>query len=174
MGNLRIRRARVSDLEILVREFDQRRVLDDRISRQKRGLGMLLTAWRGARPVGVLYLWLEEAEEPELRQHIPGTPILNHLEIHTEHRGGGMGTKLIKAAERRLRMLGFDQVALAVEVTNQRAERLYARLGYREWPHSTVRCYSLTDSHGQRAVEICRIMVKALHGEGQVELSQLQ
>jgi len=174
MGNLRIRRARVSDLEILIREFGQRRIFDDRISRQKRGLGMLLTAWRGARPVGVLYLWVEEAEEPELRQHIPGTPILNHLEIHTEHRGGGMGTKLIKAAERRLRMLGFDQVALAVEVTNRRAARLYARLGYREWPHSTVRCYSLTDGDGQRAVEVCWIMIKPLHGEGQVELPQPQ
>lgn len=174
MGNLRIRRARPTDLDVLIRELGQRRVFDDRISRQKRGLGMLLTAWRGVRPIGVLYLWLEDAEEPELRRHIRGTPILNHLEIHPDFRGGGTGTKLIKGAERRLRMLGFDEVALAVEVTNRRAARLYARLGYREWPHSTVRCYSPTDGDSQGAVEICWIMVKPLHGEGQVELPQLQ
>ena len=174
MGNLRIRRARPTDLEVLIRELGQGRFFDDRISRQKRGLGMLLTAWLGARPIGVLYLWLEKAEEAELRQHIPGTPILNHLEIHPDHRGGGTGTKLIKAAERRLRMLGFGEVALAVEITNRRAARLYARLGYREWPHSTVRCYSLTDGDSQGAVEICWIMVKTLNGEGQVVAPQLQ
>ena len=123
---------------------------------------MLLTAWRGMRPIGVLYLWLEAAEEAEIRDHLPGTPILNHLEIHAEYRGGGNGTKLITAAERRLRKLGFKQVALAVEVTNRRAARLYARLGYEEWPHSTIACYSLTDGSGRRAVEICRILVKLL------------
>jgi GNAT superfamily N-acetyltransferase len=162
MGYLRIRRARRADLDVLVRELGQRRFFVDRVSRQERRLGVLLTAWRGAAPIGVLYLWLEEAEEDELREHLPGTPILNHLEIHPAHRGGGTGTELIAAAERRLRMLGYRRVALAVEVRNGRATRLYERLGYEEWPHPTVKCYSLGDGTGQRNVEICRIMVKAL------------
>ena len=162
MGNLRIRRARRSDLAVLIRELGQRRFFDDRLARQSRGDGMLLTAWRGAWPIGVIYLWLEDAEEAEIRDHLPGTPILNHLEIHADHRGGGMGTKLITAAERRLRKLGFDQVALAVEVTNPRAAKLYERLGYLDWPHPTITCYSLTDGSGRREVEICRILVKLL------------
>jgi GNAT superfamily N-acetyltransferase len=162
MGNLHIRRARPADLEVLVRELGQRRFFNDRISRQNKRLGMLLTAWRGVRPIGVVYLWLEDAEEAELREHLPDTPILNHLEIHPDHRGRGTGTKLINAAERRLRKLGFHQVALAVEVTNRRATRLYRRHGFEEWPHPTVRCYSLTDSNGERRVEICQIMVKTL------------
>jgi GNAT superfamily N-acetyltransferase len=162
MGDLRIRQARRSDLAVLIRELGQRRFFADRLSRQSRGDGMLLTAWRDARPIGVLYLWLEDAEEEEIRDHLPGTPILNHLEIHAEHRGGGIGTKLITAAERRLRTLGFKQVALAVEVTNGRAARLYDRLGYVEWPHPTIECYSLTDGSGDRAVEVCRILVKVL------------
>lgn len=162
MGNVQIRRARPTDLDVLIKELGQRRFFDDRFSRQSDGLGMLLTAWRGARPIGVIYLWLEDAEEAELRERLPGTPILNHLEIHENHRGGGTGTKLIKAAERRLRKLRFDQVALAVEVKNKRAARLYARLGYVDWPYPTIKCYSLTDGHGRRQVEICRIMVKRL------------
>jgi GNAT superfamily N-acetyltransferase len=123
VGTLRIRRARRTDLDVLIRELGQRRFFTDRFARQSAGRGMLLTAWRGARPIGVLYLWLEPAEEAELRTHLPGTPILNHLEIHADHRGGGTGTKLMRAAERRLRKLGFGQVALAVEVTNKRAAR---------------------------------------------------
>ncbi len=174
MGNLRIRRARPADLDVLIQELGQRRFFADRISRQKRGLGMLLTAWRGGRPIGVIYLWLEHAEEAELRENLPGTPILNHLEIHPDHRGGGMGTKLIKAAERRLRKLGYERVALAVEVTNKRAAKLYTRLGYEEWPHPRISCYSLTDGSGQRHVEICRIMVKPLHRERQVKASQAE
>lgn len=162
MGDLRIRRARRSDLAVLIRELGQRRFFGDRLARQADGRGILLTAWRGPRPIGVLYLWLETAEEAEIRDHLPGTPILNHLEIRPEHRGGGTGTELITAAERRLRKLGFEQVALAVEVTNGRAARLYDRLGYVEWPHSTITCYSLTDGSGHRAVEVCRILVKLL------------
>jgi ribosomal protein S18 acetylase RimI-like enzyme len=162
MGNLHIRRARPADLERLVRELGQRRFFADRFARQAGRSGTLLTAWRGNRPVGVIYLWLEEAEEDELRARLPGTPILNHLEIHADHRGRGIGTRLITAAERRLRMLGFAEVALAVEVTNERAARLYKRLGYDDWPYPEVRCYSLTDGKGERHVEICRIMVKPL------------
>jgi GNAT superfamily N-acetyltransferase len=162
MDDPHIRRARRADLDVLIRELGQRQVLADRFSRQDKGLGMLLAAWRGGRPVGVIYLWLEDAEEPELREHLPGTPILNHLEIHPEHRGHGIGTRLIRAAERRLRMLGFHRVALAVEVTNRGVARLYQRLGYEEWPHSTVKCYSLADDEGERHVEICSVMVKAL------------
>jgi GNAT superfamily N-acetyltransferase len=162
MGNLQIRRARPADLEVLIRELGQRVFFDDRMSRQHKNLGMLLVAWLDDRPIGVIYLWLEEAEEAELREHLPGTPILNHLEIHPDHRGQGIGTMLLDAAERRLRMLGFCQVALAVEETQQRVARLYKRLDYEDWPHPTVRCYSLTDGGRERRVEICRIMVKEL------------
>lgn len=165
MGDLQIRRARAADLDILTGELGQRRTFDDRMARQSRRLGMLLVAWLRARPIGVIYLWLETAEEPEIRTHLPGTPILNHFEIHPDHRGAGAGTTLITEAERRLRKLGFRQVALAVEITNKRAARLYKRLGYRKWPHSNVRCYSLTDGNGVRHVEICQIMVKVLARE---------
>lgn len=165
MDDPRIRRARAADYDVLVAELGQRRFFDDRFSRQANKLGMLLVAWRDDRPIGVIYLWLEDAEEPELREHLPGTPILTHLEIHPDHRGSGAGTALIQAAERRLRMLRYAQVALAVEIDNDGAARLYKRLGYEDWPHDTVQCLSLTDGDGERRIEICQIMVRRLRRE---------
>jgi GNAT superfamily N-acetyltransferase len=163
MGNLHIRRVRATDLEILVRELGQRPFFDDRMSRQDKERGMLLAAWRDARPVGVVYLWLEAADEEELGTHLPGTPILNHLEVHPAHRGRGIGTKLVEAVERRARKLGCASLALAVEVTNLRAAQLYERLGYVEWRHGELRCYGLADgASDELRVEICRVMVKAL------------
>lgn len=163
MANLHIRRARPTDLDVLIDELGEGPLFADRMTRQADGRGTLLAAWLGAVPIGVIYLWLEPAEEDELRERLPGTPILNHLEIREGHRGGGTGTKLITAAERRLRKLRYEQVALAVEVSNRRAARLYTRLGYRDWPYPAIKCYSLTDGRGQRHAEICRIMVKPLH-----------
>lgn len=166
MGDLQIREARSTDLPALTQAMGQQPFFADRLSRQSRTLGMLLTAWQESAPVGVVYLWLEPAEEPEIRAHLPDTPLLTHLETHAQHRAQGIGTRLIKAAERRLYAKGYDRVALAVEVTNVRAARLYARLGYREWPFSTVACFSLTDGLGRREIEICHIMVKRLSTDG--------
>jgi GNAT superfamily N-acetyltransferase len=165
MADLRIRRARPADLDVLPGELGERRFFTDRLERQGAGLGLLLTAWRLPVPIGVVYLWLEAAEEAELREHLPGTPILNHLRIHRAHRGMGAGTSLVTGAQRRLRLLGFDRVALAVEENNEAATRFYARLGFAEWPHGEVRCYTPVDGYGVRHAEICRIMVKELGGE---------
>ncbi|HEX2130330.1 MAG TPA: GNAT family N-acetyltransferase [Actinophytocola sp.] len=162
MRTLQIRVARSAELATLTRELGQRPFFLDRLARQEDGRGLLLVAWHGDRPVGVVYLWWEPAEEPELRLHLPGTPLLTHLEVHADHRARGMGSALIEAAERELVRRGHAAVALAVEVTNDRAARLYRRLGYADWDQPPIRCYSLTDGNGQREVEICRILVKPL------------
>jgi GNAT superfamily N-acetyltransferase len=160
MGDLHIRPARDSDLGALVEELDQRPFFADRLERQASGRGLLLTAWQDDRPIGDVYLWLEPAEEPEIREHLPRTPLLTHLEVHREHRQQGVGTELLKAAEQQL--TAHDQVALAVEKDKDRVLRLYHRLGYREWSHPPILCYALADGTGNREAEICRIMVKQL------------
>ncbi|MCT2581538.1 GNAT family N-acetyltransferase [Actinophytocola gossypii] len=162
MHTLLIRTARPAELALLVRELGDRPFFVDRFARQGDGRGLLLVAWSDDRPVGVVYLWWEPAEEPELRLHLPGTPLLTHLEVHADHRARGTGSALIAAAERELVRRGHTAVALAVEVGNDGAARLYRRLGYAEWDQPPIRCYSLTDGNGQRAVEICRILVKPL------------
>ncbi|MCR3748949.1 Acetyltransferase (GNAT) family protein [Lentzea californiensis] len=125
---------------------------------------MLLTAWQGDVVVGDVYLWLEEAEEPEIQAHLPGTPLLTHLEVHSDLRRKGVGTRLIRAAERLLAGRGYRDVALAVVVGNVDVERLYTRLGFQEWPHGHVKCYASSDGNGHRAAEICTVLVKDLTG----------
>lgn len=166
MGNLQIREARHEDLAVLPRELGPRHYFADRLGRQDERLGVLLIAWRDGRPIGVVYLWLEPAEEPEIREHLPDTPLLTHLEIHQNHRKQGTGTTLLKAAERRLTKLGHDRVALAVVEGNTRAAKLYTRLGYEEWPHPAVKCYAMSDDDGELEIEFCRVLVKTLVREG--------
>ncbi|KOV88359.1 GNAT family N-acetyltransferase [Nocardia sp. NRRL S-836] len=162
MRDVTIRPARPEDLGSLAGRLGQDRFFADRLDRQSESRGVLLTAWRGGLVIGDVYLWLEPAEEPEIRRYLPETPLVTHLEIHRDHRRQGVGTSLIGAAERLLADRGHDEVALAVEIGNTAAAKLYTRLGYRDWGHSAVKCYSLADENGHRDVEICDVMVKAL------------
>jgi GNAT superfamily N-acetyltransferase len=151
------------DLEILARNLGQREFFADRLSQQKCGNGALLTAWWDGHPIGDAYLWLAEAEEPELREYLPGVPLLTHVEIHANYRSRGIGTRLIAAAERELVERKYTKVALAVEKNNVRAAELYSRLGYRRWRHpevSYVRCESFGGS--DESPEICHVMIKDL------------
>ncbi|WP_176946725.1 GNAT family N-acetyltransferase [Lentzea fradiae] len=157
-----IRPARPDDLASLTSRLRQNGYFADRLARQARGDGVLLTAWQAGLLVGVVYLWLEVAEEPEIREHLPGTPLITHLEVHRDHRGKGIGTRLIGAAEHLLTRCGFTKVALAVELRNRAAARLYTRLGYHVWPHPTVKCHSPADVDSPERFEICNVMVKRL------------
>lgn len=59
-----------------------------------------------------------------------GLAHLHRLYIDSSMHGGGLGTRLIAAAETAARVDGFRQVWLTVWVENLRAQRLYERLGY--------------------------------------------
>jgi GNAT superfamily N-acetyltransferase len=162
MQRTHIRTADDEDLAALVAHLGQRDYFADRLARQAKNLGVLLTAWRGTRPIGDVYLWLEPAEEPEIRDRLPGIPLLTHLEVHRDHRDHGLGTALISAAERELAGRGHDRVALAVERTNDDVARFYDHRGFTEWPFGLVPCLTHPENGELRKVEICRILVKAL------------
>jgi len=159
---VRIRPADETDLAALVNELGQEPFFVDRLKRQANDLGLLLTAWLGDRPIGDVYLWLEPAEEQPIREHLPRTPLLTHLEVHPAYRNRGTGTELIRATEKEAANRDHDQLALGVELHNHHAMRLYQRLGYREWSYSTVECFALDDGAGSRTPEVCRIMFKHL------------
>jgi GNAT superfamily N-acetyltransferase len=162
MRDLIIRPAQSEDLASLTQGMGQGRYFADRLKRQSKDDGVLLTAWHGGTVIGDVYLWLERAEEPEIRTYLPDTPLITHLEVHRDHQRMGVGTSLILAAEKWLVDLKKVEVALAVEVTNMAAAKLYEDLGYRQWPHPPVKCYSPSDLNGHRDVEICNVMVKTL------------
>jgi ribosomal protein S18 acetylase RimI-like enzyme len=135
----------------------------DRLARQSEGRGLLLAAWLGDEAVGSVYLWLEAAEEPEIREHLPETPLLTHIEVFAGHRNQGIGTRLVETAEQLLRERGHKAVVLAVEQSNDGAERLYKRLGYQDWDFGPVRCVQrewLPDGTFEEKWEDCAVLVK--------------
>jgi GNAT superfamily N-acetyltransferase len=162
---LRIAPAAVHDLPDLRRSLGQHHYFADRLARQEAGRGLLLAAWLAADPVGDVYLWCEPAEEPEVRHRLPGTPLLNHLEVLPALHRRGIGTRLVQTAERLLRERGHGRVALGVSPDNHDAVRLYEKLGYEEWPHPPVAtAYEIFLPGGgrRRGREMCRIFVKPL------------
>jgi len=61
-----------------------------------------------------------------------GTWYVNVVATFPEHRGRGIGTELLRAAERAARATGRKGLSLIVADSNAGARRLYARMGYRE------------------------------------------
>jgi GNAT superfamily N-acetyltransferase len=160
-----VRVATSADLPALVDSLGQERFFAERLGRQRAGRGLLLVAWLAGTPVGDVYLWLEPAEEPELRQRLPGVPLLQHLEVRPGHRNRRIGSALIRTAEQLLADHGHARVALGVHPANHGADRLYRRHGYREWPYPQILTSSeelRPDGTSFRRAELCRILVKDL------------
>ncbi|WP_169807403.1 GNAT family N-acetyltransferase [Herbidospora cretacea] len=165
MGPPDIRQATEADLPALIETLQQTAYFADRLHRQAAGHGLLLVAWEGDRPVGDVYLWMGAAEEAALRRHLPDVALITHLEVVAHRRGNGIGTRLLAEAERRLWFAGRKKVALGVDLGNHRAEKLYAREGYKRWEYGlveTVGIFYRPDGSPEQRPELCRIMVKEL------------
>lgn len=161
--DIQVRRAVDADLPMLVAALGQADLFADYLRRQAAGSGDLLVALAGGRPVGDVYLWRERAYHPVVAEHLPGLPILTHAEVLPGHQGRGVGTKLMRAAERLAYSYGHDRLAVGVGEGNPRARRLYERLGFTDWGHGTV---DLSWQHdGVRVTEACGWLVKPLGSE---------
>ncbi len=80
--------------------------------------GLTRFIWRSMPLIGI-----EEAE--------PGQYFLDAVAVLSTMRGRGIGTRLLRHAEAQAVALGLHACALTVEINNERACRLYMRLGYR-------------------------------------------
>lgn len=161
-----IRPACYADIAALSRVLDSEAYFTERFERQKNDRGMLLIAWLDGMPVGDVYLWLDPAEEEDIRKHLPGVALLTHLEVLPEFRNRGIGTKLVEAVEQYLVEKGREQVALAVREDNVKAADLYRRLGYQDWGHGMLICIAKVPGPDGCPIdepELCHIMVKQLH-----------
>jgi GNAT superfamily N-acetyltransferase len=133
-----VRRMHDSDLASVVAAMGQHHYFADRLARQAAGHGVVLLALDRGHVVGDVYVWLSPADEPELRRHLPGVPLLNHLEVLPARQSRGIGTRIIAAAERTVYDLAYRRLALGVGIDNPRARKLYERLGYVDWGNGTV------------------------------------
>ena len=55
---------------------------------------------------------------------------LSNIAVYPEYRSLGLGTKLLSEIEREARKTGNSKIVLDVETSNERALKLYERLGY--------------------------------------------
>lgn len=165
MSEPHVWRARSADLPPFAAALGDGGFLIDRWMRQRKDRGVLFFAWLGPRPAGSVYLWLEEAEEPPIRRHLPGVALLTHLQVHPELRKLGVGAALVDAVEEHLIELGHERVALAVRTDNPAAARLYDRLGYEDWGQGMVTCYAQVTLPNGGILEVperCHVLVKDL------------
>ena len=99
---------------------------------QERGRGAILVAVKAHGPVGAVFVSWDVADEPEVRKHLAGVPMIFHLHVAPAHRHRGVGRGLLRHAEQMLRDRGHDRVLLGVNSSNDTARNLYLWLGYRQ------------------------------------------
>lgn len=100
-------------------------------ARQLRGDAAYLVAWRDTTPLGSVVLRRDGYTGERGRAAHPESVEICHLQVREEHRGQGVGTALIAAAEHEALRHGHRVVAMGAADDNPGALRLYERLGYR-------------------------------------------
>jgi N-acetylglutamate synthase-like GNAT family acetyltransferase len=109
-----------------------------------------LLKWRGA-------------DEEIVHRLIGDCPELNAITVAPRLRSRGVGTELIREAERRVRARGISRVGLAVGLDNPRARSLYERLGYEAWEHGSFEVsWKVPDDPSRRESETCIYFLKEL------------
>ena len=110
----------------------------DTASRRRIGRRMLWLAPRLRGPVAMLRLFphimdvIHNGSDPP-----PDAYYLSILAVAPEYRGQGIGSRLLEEVRRRAETAGCACIALHTEISNDAAQRLYARHGYVE-AHRTV------------------------------------
>ncbi|HEX3588909.1 MAG TPA: GNAT family N-acetyltransferase [Pseudonocardiaceae bacterium] len=163
-SDLRVRKAELADIGSLsAAPVDApASFVRDRLSRQLHGDGLLLVALVENQFVGIAYLWLELAEEPEIRQYLPGVPLLTHLRVHPDFRRMTIGQALVAAVEAEAVRRGCGRLALAVDIDNVVAQQLYRCLQYEYWRHGVVKCENDVELLGTGGFDLCHVMKKTL------------
>ncbi|MFD5712791.1 GNAT family N-acetyltransferase [Streptomyces pharetrae] len=105
----------------------RRRLHAARFARQEAGRSSCLVPWPDGSPVGHAELRWTGCAAPEARAAHPGCPEPKGLAVRPEPlRSRGIGTALIRTAERLARERGIDVMGLGAGPDNPRAAALYA------------------------------------------------
>lgn len=126
-----IRPCTAADVDLLTSQWPLHgAVHESHFARTLDGRSEYLVAWHGDLPLGSAVLrwdgcvgWAAWAAHPDAVN-------ICHLQVRPGHRGQGVGTDLIEAAEDLALARGHHQAAVGVGDDNPDAQRLYERLGY--------------------------------------------
>ncbi|MDO8513525.1 MAG: GNAT family N-acetyltransferase [bacterium] len=127
-----IRACRETDIKLLEKYFsgdeENHRA---RLDRQKKGLSIYLIALIDSRPVGHLDIRWQGCKNEKVKNFVGECPELSAIAVRPNFRSKGIGTNLVKSAEKIVANERFEQVGIGVGIENERAKKLYERLGTR-------------------------------------------
>lgn len=103
-------------------------------------------------------------EDDGARKAFPDCVEIRHLFVRDAHRGRGVATRLVMAAETKIRAHGAALAGMGVADDNDAARKLYERLGYESTGVFDVNTYAYFDDDGIRhdATERNETMIKRL------------
>lgn len=158
---------RAEDLDVLQRLMPSSSVDGHhaaRFARQQAGDSSYLIPWLDGRPVGHAEVRWTGCKAPEVRAAHATCPEINGLFVWPESlRSQGIGTALVRAAERMAHERGIGAMGLGVGEDNPRAAALYARLGYRPTVAYVDRwAYPDADGVRQEQADPCVFLIKKL------------
>ncbi|HTJ69799.1 MAG TPA: GNAT family N-acetyltransferase [Actinospica sp.] len=135
---------------------------------QQSGEAEYLIAWLDDAPVGTAVIEWPGFRFDAARAAYPDCAEITNLHVHTSHRGHGIGTALLAAAESRIAARGLRQAGLGVGVENPDAARLYLRLGYQDTHIHAESRYTWYDADdvAHDVTEVDTHLVKDLPGAG--------
>lgn len=137
MSTIAVRQAVLSDLDTLVRLFDEYRKFYGRpsdlgaardflLARFNHGESVLFIAHEGMTPVGFCQLYPCFSSVSLAR-----TFILNDLFVHEFARRKGVASQLMGAAVEFAKSLGAVRVSLSTAIANETAQALYQSIGWK-------------------------------------------
>ncbi len=164
-----IRPAEASQLDIFEEHFspnNRAKYHYRRFAVQQQGEGVYLIAWHDDEPVGHFLLrWGGPADDPT-GQYPRHTPHLESGGTKPALQSRGVGTRMVREAERMASEKGYGHIGLAVgSMDNPHARRLYERLGYHDWGKGEFTVsWDYETNDGRKGIEsaICIYMFKAL------------
>ena len=97
---------------------------------------MLIVAEAAGRVVGFIHGMLKDAPAP-LAPRLTGH--VTDLIVVEDHRGRGVGTRLVEAASRRFREKEAQELTLNAAVCNRRAREFWGAMGFEPWTQTLWR-----------------------------------
>ena len=137
----------------------------DRFTQQQDGHLTYLIAWLDEIPVGHMMVRWGGTTDAYIADRISDCAHLEDLFVMPELRSLGIGSRILRHAERLAAERAFTRIGLAVGIDNPRARMLYERLGYVDAGFGVFEIGgSYMDIHGnqRRWREVCEYLVKGL------------
>ncbi|MET7396082.1 GNAT family N-acetyltransferase [Dactylosporangium sp. NPDC005572] len=114
------------------------------------GAGFALLVEEADELVAMAFLLQALAQDGASEDPLPGLAHVSMIAVHPDRWGQGLGTLVVEQAQHHARERGFTRGQLWTHASNQRAQRLYARLGW------TASGRAKIDDHGERILHYVR------------------